>query len=93
MLTCKETARLISAQYDRPLALRERISMRLHLLMCRYCNAVARQISLIQRLIGARKDADLSSASEACLSRLAHDRIVRAIAKDSPSEGSNAPAG
>lgn len=79
MLTCQETSELISAQYDRKLGLHERISMQLHLMMCRYCSAVARQIALIQRLVGMKTDVDLSSQSNACLPGKTREEIIAKI--------------
>lgn len=93
MLTCKETSQLISAQYDRPLDLRERLATYLHLMMCRYCRAVAQQIALIQKWAGLKHDTDLSSAGSACLSAEARDRIAAAIAKmDSSTHAGNPPS-
>lgn len=80
MLSCKQTSELISARYDRRLSLAERVPMRLHLIMCRYCSAVARQIAFIQKLVSQKDGADPSSAScEARLPQTARDRINEKI--------------
>jgi hypothetical protein len=86
MLTCKETSELISAQYDRRLGLRERLSMRLHLSMCRYCQAVARQIALIQRLVGLPGGSVWTAGSGACLSAEGRERITAALVDANPSK-------
>lgn len=93
MLTCKETSELISAQYDRHLGRWERVSMQLHLMMCRYCRVVARQIALIQKLVGAQGATDLASAGSTCLSAEARDRIRATIGKaDSPKDPGITPS-
>jgi hypothetical protein len=37
MLSCYKTTQLISLSHERPLVLRERASMRVHLLLCSIC--------------------------------------------------------
>jgi len=51
MLTCKDASRLISERQERPLGVRERWSLRFHLLMCVYCRRFARQVELIRRAL------------------------------------------
>lgn len=80
MLTCKETSGLISARYDRPLGTWERVSVSLHLLMCRYCRAVARQIAVIQKLVRL-PGSDPSLASNACLSAEVRARMSATLTK------------
>lgn len=79
MLTCKQTSELISARYDRKLGLGERVSLRLHLWMCKYCSAVARQIDLIQRLVGLKAAVEPSSWIRAPLPAAARERIAESI--------------
>ena len=47
MLTCKEVCRSIAADELASAGWRERWSIKLHLLMCRYCRHYARQIEAI----------------------------------------------
>jgi len=54
MLTCKETARLVSDQLDRKLPLRMRLHLRLHLMMCGACSAYRRQILQLHHLFRRR---------------------------------------
>lgn len=49
MLSCKEATQLLSQGQDRPLALRERLSLRVHLLICEACSNFRRQIDFIGR--------------------------------------------
>ena len=92
MLTCKEISTLISAQYDRRLGMVERVFMHLHIMMCRYCRAVAHRIALIQRLAGMRHDTDLSFYSNACLPDGVREKIIKnAIQADANSTAGKTP--
>jgi len=51
MLTCKETARLVSDGLDRKLSLRQRMNLRLHLMMCGACSAYRRQVETLNRIV------------------------------------------
>jgi hypothetical protein len=48
MLTCKHATKLMSQSQDRPLTLRERIGLRLHLMMCSGCTQFERQLHFIR---------------------------------------------
>lgn len=54
MLTCKETARLVSERLDRKLTAWQRINLRMHLMMCGACSAYRRQIETLNRVIRER---------------------------------------
>jgi hypothetical protein len=51
MLSCKQVSELVSQSLDRPLTRRQRIAVRLHLLVCIACARFKRQIVLIQAMI------------------------------------------
>jgi hypothetical protein len=46
---CTEVARLLSQSQDRPLSLGTRVKLRLHSLICVYCQRYARQLTFIHR--------------------------------------------
>ncbi|EGV35434.1 zf-HC2 domain-containing protein [Neisseria weaveri] len=48
MLKCKDACRLVSESQDRPLTKREKIALRLHLLICRYCKNYEKQLNFIR---------------------------------------------
>ncbi len=48
MINCKETARLSSESHDRSLTLRERVSLRFHLLRCQLCSRYAHQLKFLE---------------------------------------------
>ena len=45
--TCRELAPVISQSLDRPLSLRERVTLRLHLFTCSYCVKYLRQLRFL----------------------------------------------
>ena len=47
MMTCREAARLVSERTDRSLPLVKRISLLLHLLVCRFCRRYSKQVKFI----------------------------------------------
>ncbi|MDZ8118218.1 zf-HC2 domain-containing protein [Pontiella agarivorans] len=56
MRTCKEISTLVSESLDRELSLRERMAMRVHLMMCSLCRTYSRQIGQLRSILqGAAK--------------------------------------
>ncbi|MFY9315635.1 MAG: zf-HC2 domain-containing protein [Burkholderiales bacterium] len=53
MLSCKETARLLSQEQDRQLAFGERVALRVHLAMCTGCRNVGRQFRFLRQAVHA----------------------------------------
>lgn len=48
MLSCKESSQLISQSLDRPLSIRERLALRLHLLICDVCSRFVKHMNLLR---------------------------------------------
>lgn len=48
MLSCKQASQFISASLDSPLTLRERIVLRLHLIICKYCKRFSQQLQTMR---------------------------------------------
>ena len=46
--SCREATRLQSEAMDRPLSLRKRIGLRIHLGLCRWCRRYGRQIGFLR---------------------------------------------
>jgi hypothetical protein len=53
LLTCKETARLLSQGADRQLAFGERLALRVHLAVCKGCRNVDAQFRFLRQAIQA----------------------------------------
>ena len=79
--SCKQAARLVSVSFERRLTLREWLSMRVHLMMCRTCTFYSRQIRAL-RAIFIRHEENLSRtppSDEEKLTDQARDRIQKTI--------------
>jgi predicted anti-sigma-YlaC factor YlaD len=48
MLSCREVTRLVSDSQERPLALQERLSLRMHLAVCSACRNFEEQMATIR---------------------------------------------
>lgn len=46
--SCREATRLQSEAMDRPLGLRQRIGLRIHLILCRWCRRYGKQIGFLR---------------------------------------------
>jgi hypothetical protein len=59
MLSCKETARLLSQGEDRRLAFGERVALRMHLAICEGCRNVGAQFRFLRVAVkNLSRDAD-----------------------------------
>ncbi|WP_426453206.1 zf-HC2 domain-containing protein [Acinetobacter sp. KB005] len=58
MLTCRQATQLLSEKQDRPLLLREKSGLQLHLLACQSCRRYSKQIKTISQLSKAFKSFD-----------------------------------
>lgn len=56
MLNCKQNTELLSQALDRPITFREKLAIRLHLMMCRGCRNFEKQLAFIRK--ASRKMAD-----------------------------------
>jgi hypothetical protein len=79
MLTCKETALLVSQSYDRRLSWRERLGVRLHLVFCDACTHFRRQLDFLRRAISRFAQHQEEVEKTITLSAQARIRIARAM--------------
>lgn len=76
MLSCERATALFPQSLDRDLTFRERLSLRMHLAMCKLCRRFARQLAFM-RLVGSKvRDGDVSDLR---LDAEAKERIRRRI--------------
>lgn len=45
---CEEITKIVSASFDRPLTVKERLQKRLHFLFCAFCRRYGRQIKVLR---------------------------------------------
>ena len=55
-LSCREAARLITAELDRDLTSLERIGLTLHLKICDACPTVVRQMAILRQSMQSLRD-------------------------------------
>src|SRR5258708_8538971 len=76
--TCQQTVQALSQSMERPLNLRERITVKLHLWICAWCQWYIEQLQLIRVVAHEQADAsDLTSGPG--LSDAARERIRRKL--------------
>jgi predicted anti-sigma-YlaC factor YlaD len=73
MLSCREVVERSSALLDGDLSLRERMSMRMHLAMCRHCRRYWRHLRLLVRRLRQAQGGELPPPELV-------DRIMSALA-------------
>ena len=65
MFKCKEVTRMVSESLDRKLPLYQRIGVRIHLLMCKFCSRFKKQLLFLRETIHLHvergKDTELST--------------------------------
>lgn len=77
IFSCREAVRLASEALDRPLGVRQRMALRMHLAMCAACRAYQHQIATLDRLVRGRATAEPPEGER--LSDEARERIRRAL--------------
>jgi len=53
---CRKASRLQSEALDRPLPFRQRLGLRIHLLLCQWCRRYGKQISFLRRAVHDHPD-------------------------------------
>lgn len=76
--TCREAARLQSEGLDRPLGLRQRIGLKIHLVLCRWCRRYGEQIGFL-RSVARRHDKPEHCLPPRPLPPEARERIKRRL--------------
>ncbi|MBI3611198.1 MAG: zf-HC2 domain-containing protein [Nitrospirae bacterium] len=82
---CREVVRILSDAMDRPIPLRRRIAVRLHFLICQWCERYQKQIRLIRTLLRREESIsppDTPNTSNARLSDEARERLKRLTRQD-----------
>jgi hypothetical protein len=69
MLPCKEVSEKLSAHMDTPLPFTDRLKVRMHLLLCKYCLRFYRQLQLMRKICKINEipktDSDITLSSQA----------------------------
>ena len=81
--TCRQTVEKLSQSMERRLSLQERFKIKLHLLICAWCQWYLEHLQLIRSTARAKGDDALDLAPEAVLSDEARERIRRKLTSQS----------
>lgn len=84
MLSCKQAIRLVSEKLDRDLPFRRRVSLRLHVLMCRACSRYRRQITALDRVVAEHYHGDRPVEPSLPLSPESQQRIKASVRVATP---------
>lgn len=83
---CREMVPLMSQSLDRRLDLRERLKLRLHLMVCAWCGRYLVQMKFVRRLARQRgKQEPHAAISTSGLQKESRERIGRALNKSTKS--------
>jgi len=75
MLNCKEVADLASKSLDAKLTLRQKLGMRLHLMMCKFCCRYVKRLKFLHRTMASQEQNEILNQCEESLSTAARERI------------------
>ena len=81
--SCKQAARLVSISVERKLTIRECLSMRLHLWMCKTCTRYRNQITALRHIFIRHSEAleNTPASTEEYLDQNVKDKIQAEIQK------------
>jgi hypothetical protein len=80
IINCKENSRLVTQSWDRPLAFKDHVAMRIHLFVCVNCARFVRQMKLIREWLRSEK-------AEGVLSEQARARIATKLQEEGHEPG------
>jgi hypothetical protein len=79
MFNCKEVTRRVSDSMDRRLPLLERMAIRIHLMMCRYCTRYKKQLAIMRQCLKELATREEGPAPDCRLSQDVKNRMKAAI--------------
>jgi len=79
MFCCKDVSQRFSESMDRKLPFHDRMFIRIHMLMCKYCSRFRPQLLLLRELSRSDKIVGMSEDFSAGLSQQARERIKASL--------------
>ncbi|MEA3435252.1 MAG: zf-HC2 domain-containing protein [Thermodesulfobacteriota bacterium] len=79
MHNCKEITRLVSESLDRKLPLHQRMGIRVHLLMCKFCSRYKKQLLILREAMRLQERYLEDTGASITLSSEARERIKRSF--------------
>ena len=83
MFKCKEVTRMVSESLDRKLPLYQRIGVRIHLLMCKFCSRFKKQLLFLRETIRLHVERGEDTELSTKLPPEARERIRKSIQNNS----------
>lgn len=90
IFSCREASRLVSEGQDRRLGMRERVSLRMHTMMCGACRAYAKQLSWLDGVLRGRREA-MALGEEPVLDDSAKQRLKAGLHEAAQNGGKPKP--
>lgn len=79
MYDCKEVTQMVSESLDRKLPLHQRMGIRVHLFMCKFCSRYRRQLLILREAIRLQERLGEDKGSPIALPPEARERIKRSF--------------
>jgi len=79
MFNCSEVTRLVSESMDRKLPFYQRVGIRLHLSMCRFCSRYRKQLLFMKEALTRCNESDCPEDVYGPLSEEARERMKQAL--------------
>jgi hypothetical protein len=86
--TCRQATRLQSLALERPLSLRERVGLKIHLVLCRWCKRYGIQIRFLRSVAQKQSDHE-QTLPVAALSPEARERMKQQLKSPGPPASDN----
>ncbi len=83
MLSCKQASKIISQSLDKPLTMRERFALKLHLIICKYCKRFSQQVQTL-RVALKQMISSIENNNTIELPSAAKNRIAALVEANSP---------
>jgi hypothetical protein len=75
---CREAARLQSESLDRPLSVSQRLGLRLHLLICKWCRRYGKQLRFLRDAVHDHPE-EVAASTPRSLSPEARERLKQSL--------------
>ncbi len=87
MYSCKQATELMSLSLDGKLSLYQRVALKIHLLMCKFCSRCWKQLLFVRDAVHkcSERAEEMDIMPEHSLSAEACERIKNALKEESPS--------
>ena len=79
MFNCKEVTRMLSDSLDRELSFHQRVGLRMHLLMCKFCSRYQRQLLFLRKTMHLHAEHSEDVEPSTTMPPEARERIKRYI--------------